>query len=417
MDERPLTGTKTEVLSAAELARLTANWEVWDAYLVHTITSLGPHQLSAEDRRRILDTLLAIRYQFITALATAAIEPDFIRRQFVTAWKNLTPVFRRHLGGRPSENLLGYLAFFTASDAMVALDRIGPQLGFEVSRDGLIRLARLLAGQQPVNLVYGSEVDNNLRRMFGLDSEPGFGGPIFKGEELELEPPGDRSSLESEHPLLDVLSSLLITTAWAKKSKQADNLAEIRSWLASRNDPGTYIKRLKGVLQNSTEKVLGKRKTSKGYAKMFPRMVLATAWQESCLRQFVVKKKKIVYLRSYNGSSVGVMQINERVWRGMYDLHRLRWNIRYNAWAGCEILDLYVTKYIEKNIKDLKSGGKISDETLARTLYAMYNGGPQEFKKFLSRKKSGKYFKSDELFFEKFNWVKKNQWQNIRKCL
>jgi hypothetical protein len=417
VSERSSTGTRAEVLSEAELARLTANWEVWDAYLVHMITSLGPHQLSADDRRRLLDTLLVIRYQFFSALDTAAIEPDIVRRQFVAAWKNLTPVFRHHLGGRPSENLLGYLAFFTASDALVALDRIGPQLGIEISREGLIRLARLLTGQQPVTLAYGSEVDSDLRRIFGLDPEPGFNRPIFRGEELELETTGDQSSLETEHPMFEVLSYLLIATAWAQKSKRADSLSEIRSWLVSRYDSVTYLKRIKGMLQNSAKKVLGKRKTSKGYAKMFPRMLLATAWQESCLRQFVVKKKKIVYLRSYNGSSVGVMQINERVWRGMYDLHRLRWNIRYNAWAGCEILDLYVTKYIEKNIKKLKNGGKISDATLARILYAMYNGGPQEFKKFLSRKKKGKYFKSDELFFEKFNWVKNNQWQNTRKCL
>ena len=57
-------------------------------------------------------------------------------------------------------------------------------------------------------------------------------------------------------------------------------------------------------------------------------------WAWRLPQQFVVKKKKIAYLRSYNGSSIGVMQINERVWRGMYDLHRLRWNIWYNAWAG-----------------------------------------------------------------------------------
>ena len=35
---------------------------------------------------------------------------------------------------------------------------------------------------------------------------------------------------------------------------------------------------------------------------------------------------------------------------------------------GCEILDLYVTKYIEKNLKEIKSGDKISDEALARIL-------------------------------------------------
>jgi hypothetical protein len=62
----------------------------------------------------LLDTLLTIRYQFFTAPTTATIERDIIRQQFVAARENLTPVFRRRLGGRPSGNLFGYLAFFTA---------------------------------------------------------------------------------------------------------------------------------------------------------------------------------------------------------------------------------------------------------------------------------------------------------------
>lgn len=78
--------------------------------------------------------------------------------------------------------------------------------------------------------------------MFGLDAELGFDGPIFKGEEVELEPSGGRSTLESEKPMLEVLSSLLIGTAWAKKSKDSDSLAEIRTWLASRHNPDTHLR-------------------------------------------------------------------------------------------------------------------------------------------------------------------------------
>ena len=243
--ERPSFGAKTKSLSAAELAQLIANWESWDAFVVHTISSLAPHQLSEDDRQRLLNTLLTIRYQFITALTTETIQPDMIRQQFVATWKNLTPIFRHHLGGQPSGNPVGYLAFFTASDALVALDRLGPQLGFEISREGLIRLAHLLAGQQPVALAYGSEVDSNLRRILGLDPEPVSGEPVFKGEELELEAPGDQSSLEPEHPMLEILSSMLISKAWAQKSKLADSLAEIRTWLASRQNRDTYLKRIK----------------------------------------------------------------------------------------------------------------------------------------------------------------------------
>ena len=65
----------------------------------------------------------------------------------------------------------------------------------------------------------------------------------------------------------------------------------------------------------------------------------------------------------------------------------------------------------------MNSGGEIADDTLDQIIYAMYNGGPQDFMKFLSRKKTGKYYKSDKLLLEKYNWAKTGQWQNIQKCL
>ena len=39
--ERPAPGVETGFLSGAELAQLTANWEAWNAYLVHTIKPFG----------------------------------------------------------------------------------------------------------------------------------------------------------------------------------------------------------------------------------------------------------------------------------------------------------------------------------------------------------------------------------------
>ena len=85
--ERPSPGAKAEFLSEAELAQFIANWETWDVFVVHTITSLTPRQLSTGDRQRLLDTLLTIRYQFITVLTTETIEQDMIRRRFVAASK------------------------------------------------------------------------------------------------------------------------------------------------------------------------------------------------------------------------------------------------------------------------------------------------------------------------------------------
>ena len=34
---------------------------------------------------------------------------------------------------------------------------------------------------------------------------------------------------------------------------------------------------------------------------------------------------------------LGVMQVNKHVWRGFYDIDRLKWDVLYNAGAGCEI--------------------------------------------------------------------------------
>ncbi|MCK7502733.1 MAG: hypothetical protein MZV70_00625 [Desulfobacterales bacterium] len=56
----------------------------------------------------------------------------------------------------------------------------------------------------------------------------------------------------------------------------------------------------------------------------------ATAWlgAESCWRQFLGTENEVRPIVSYNQTSVGLMQINERVWRGIYRPDNLRWNTR-----------------------------------------------------------------------------------------
>ena len=126
---------------------------------------------------------------------------------------------------------------------------------------------------------------------------------------------------------------------------------------------------------------------------------------------------RAIYIRSYNGTSVGIMQINERVWRGLYDERNLRWDISYNARAGAEILGLYFSRYALKEIKSGTVQGTLPADTLARAVYAMYNGGPGQFREFLKRDRKKAYFLSDKLFFEKYRWVREDAWNNIRQCL
>jgi len=145
---------------------------------------------------------------------------------------------------------------------------------------------------------------------------------------------------------------------------------------------------------------------------MFRSMVDAMAWQESCFRQFTVRRGKLTYLLSYNRTSVGLMQVNERVWRGLYNRDRLRWDIRYNARAGSEIAELYLKRYVLP-----KLGKKANPELLASAVYALYNGGPGQLAKFLKRSARGKLYQSDKLFSEKLRWVKKGAWHKISSCL
>jgi hypothetical protein len=335
-------------------------------------------------------------------------EIDFVRQQFVDAWKKLSPLYRRHLADDPSKTLLNYLAFFTASDALVTLDRIGPTLGIEISRNGLIRLLGMISEGKIPPLAYLPDVVPGLRQILGL------------GPPLAVTPPDPEDARRA--PALGnqiiglgrLLADALISEARAHTPVPEER---IRPWIVPQGKTGPYIEKIRRLLTEIVEQVLESSKLSGEHHDLYRHLVPATAWQESCFRQFEKKNGKVSYLVSYNGTSVGIMQINERVWRGIYDLRKLRWDIRYNTKAGCEILDIYFNRYVLKKIQDQTISKALDREALARVLYAMYNGGPGQFKRFLKRHASGKYYLSDRLFFEKFKWVKERQWEKIRGCL
>ena len=417
---------ESEPFTGEQLDRFLAQWEAWDAFLVHMVNILASEPLSPEERQILLETLLETRYRFVTGLADNNLKNDFVREQFVAAWKNMAPIFRNHLTKGTSKTVLGYLSFFTAADALSALDDIGPTLGIEISRDGLVRLVRLLTDQEGGDesdvLAYGTGVDGKLREVLGLGAPPPALGPAFDEEELELDeekvepiPPNEPNESEPGiQSITGAIESFFCTPAWASQDQSANSMNEIKMWLFSKEDIESHIDRTQSLLMDAARETLKKRKTTNAYNTFFPLLAMSTAWQESCFRQFSVKQKKIVYLRSYNGSSVGIMQINERVWRGMYEPKNLRWDIRYNALAGCEILDLYFTKYLEKKSNVLQ---KTNDKTRAGIVYAMYNGGPSQLKKFLDRSAKGTLYDSDKLFLEKYDWVKNGQLDNLDKCL
>jgi len=71
------------------------------------------------------------------------------------------------------------------------------------------------------------------------------------------------------------------------------------------------------------------------------------------------------------------MQINQVVWRGFYEVQRLRWDTAYNVRAGAQILMRYTKDYAVPYA--LKSG---DPNHAPRAVYAVYNAGPRAVGRF-----------------------------------
>ena len=430
MEVSPQAGADNERLSISsqEVERFIEAWQAWDAFLVYQINFLGRQPLTAQEQHTLLDTLLETRHNFVAELAQETPgRRDVVREQFVLAWQRLAPMFRRQLAQGQGERRLSYLGFFTAADALAALDKLGPTLGVEVSKNGLIRLIRLMeadSGRSP-SLEYSLAVDPTLRRTLGLGPAPEANGPAYQAQELPWTPsppsPGGQPlAPENDEPLYPPPAPpgdsgwlrWLVGRAWAAEAGQPD-LRAIRPWVLSPDNRDIYLERLKAAIRVASLKTAAKNRLDPRHQEMFSQLVTSTAWQESCWRQFITTGSKITYLRSYNNTSVGVMQVNERVWRGLYDLPSLRWDVLYNIRAGCEILELYLREHI------LQANGRarsLDSPTLAKTVYAMYNGGPAQLERYLERQARNSYLTSDKLFAQKLTWVTSGQWDRLSDC-
>jgi hypothetical protein len=397
-------------LSPQELSAFVRYWEAWDSYLVAQIMTLAGKELTPEERDELLAAVLEARIGFVQAMAQPGWrnhpERDLVREQFLVTWRRLAPILRKHLLPRPSASLFNYLAFITANDALDALDKLGPVLGLEISRQGMMRLARLVnqAGFYP-ELDYTYEVDPKLRALLG------FGPPLpVRGTRYD---PRDLAPKAQPGPL-----SWLVAQAWAGESASPQgtgSMAQVLEWAPPAKDGlEAYLKKVQSMLKEAAGQAADKGKLNPDRGEFFGGLILATAWQESCWRQFTRVGGGLVYLRSYNNTSVGIMQINERVWRGLYDLQSLRWDTVYNAQAGCEIMENFLRRYA---LKGLKPSQKNNQVFLAQALYAVYNGGPAQLKAFQKRHARGRLWLSDKLFLAKYKQVKNGELDRVGACL
>ena len=395
-----------EQLSESELTSFLELWETWDSLLVYLVSMLSEQPLAAADKQILMDLLLDTRHQFVSQINDQSIERDFVRDQFLEGWQQLSQIFRKHALYGSVETGLGYLSFITAADALMILDELGPTFGVEVSRSGLIRLAKILGGES-LELNYSPGINRGLQQLFEVEPTEELEEPSQQ-QPATSNPPQQDTSLRI---LFNSLNEYLFPVAFAAP---LPSFQEIKKWQVPETDLTNYMDRIQKVLEVAVTTLGIHKDLSNTIIDMYHILIPAVAWQESCFRQFTVKKNKLTYLLSYNNSSVGLMQVNERVWRGIYDTQRLRWDIRYNASAGSEIVDLYLQKYALR-----KSGPDIlaDEQTLYQLVYAMYNGGPSQYAKFLKRKADGALYDSDNLFTQKYSWVKSQSWNNIERCL
>ncbi len=405
----PPGGPVPEPATPADIDGLTKVWEDWDSFAVSLIESLIGQPVTEQERDDVLETLLDARYGFIEAAEEGKADHGFIVRQFAENWRKLGPLFRRHAMKQLSQDPSRYLSFLAVSDALASLGGLGPGLGLAVNREGLLDLSRLLRGPgtEPV-LEYTSGVNTGLRSFFGLGAvieEPGLPPDVTEMDLTEFFPedatPGGGWTMQK---------SLLAPAPTAKASAPKE---EMKQWILTTGEMGSYLDRVRQTLDRSSADVGPRTGIGSAYQPLYQRLVLATAWQESCWRQFIGAKNRVRPIVSYNQTSVGLMQINERVWRGIYRPDNLRWNTRYNITAGCEILSLYMRRYA---LKRPEARG-LDQDILARSVYAMYNGGPGQFRKFLARQSKNSPSKIDGLFREKYVWAKADDFDKISICL
>jgi soluble lytic murein transglycosylase-like protein len=355
----------------------------WDAFLTFAVKALG---LTDSDPAAIdaLFRLFVDGRHAVLAVLTAGPQhgEDPVRLLFLATWSQMRTIVRRR-------DALLYLRFLAAGDALAALERVGPDVGIEISADGLRRLARTLDPDTLFDPRARSDApDPELRRLFGFHEPP--------ATPLPPEPPP--SPTPAAPPPQSWWWSLG-GVAHAAEPPHPVELAAIGSKL-DRFVPGpeqmdeyrTVVSRLLDLVAASERE---DRRIPAAMQTLFRQLVRTTAWQESCWHQYARRGEQIVVLVSRTGD-VGLMQVNRRVWRGVFDAAALERDVVYNADAGTQILAQYLTRYGQRE-------GRVAGGHVARSTYAAYNGGPGAYTRYRTgRRATGYTRKVDTAFWKKF---------------
>ncbi len=379
-DEPPLT--------IEELAQWREAWQAWDAFATWLIKQLASDTTPAL-RETLGSLLLEARHDLLAALESDT-GRDPVRELFHESWQRLRPLARELGKDLPAGAALSLLSFVSAADALDALDAAAPQLGFRIDRDTLRKLARtLLPAVGDEALAYSTEIDPELRELLGFEREP--------------EPLAARPSR---------LLELLLPSAQAMVKIDPALGSKLQGWVPRADDLDAFLAQVDELFAAIAAAELARGKIKKPFVEVYEALLPATAYMETCWRQFEVKQGKIDTVQSPVGS-VGIMQVNKHVWRGVYDLNALFSDAGYNARAGNEILVHYLVDYAIKRGEHEKTG---NPDNLARATYAVYNGGPGQLTRYRKADTKPALRKIDEAFFNKYKAVKRDGREAVKAC-
>ncbi|MDO8945901.1 MAG: transglycosylase SLT domain-containing protein [Desulfocapsaceae bacterium] len=472
-------------LGFEELEKLQHVFEPLDAFMVFVIKSLSGNMGNSLHQEQLFDLLITSRYQLLMILTgqTPIETEDPLRLLFIDAWQQLRPIIESSSGenGLMQKQLLRFMTFINAGDALLALDAAAPGLGIHVTSNGLRRLARMLqpgTGEDPLRFDW--QIDPALRDLFQFQPEepeqktqeappelpqqnppaelppetpqqnppaelppetPQQNPPAelppetpqqkppaelppetpqqkppaeLPPETLQQKPPAEfppetPQSSTTGRRLLDFLVGVAYaaespTPALTDRNKRLDN------WVPSSSELDEYKQIIEKLLAASALRQVKKAGLDHRYATIYQHLIPATAMIESCWKQFTRKDDKIVTLRSPAGG-IGIMQINQHVWRGFYDIERLQRDVTYNIQAGNQIMMRYFQQYGIQIAKEKKN-----PHLAARAAYATYNAGPRASRRFLKAEASARQKRVDEHLWDLYQKVSAGGSADLQNC-
>jgi hypothetical protein len=371
-------------LTPAQLKRWEARLDHWDGFLAFVVKDLAGENPDPAIRDELLRLLLDARREVVDILARGP-EPrtDAVRRLFLSKWDRLRTIVQRTPLRVQNDRATAfhYVVFLAAGDALAAIDAVAPAIGLDFSADGLRRLARSLdPGFAGDPLEQPDEADPRLQELFG------FRDPDARPRRSRPQPPAR------------LWNWLTPSFAYAAGTDEWRELAErLDRWVPSPDELEDYQVTVDRLLTVAADRSYDPEELDGRFGDPFRHLVKATAWQESCWRQFVRRGGRITYLESPS-AAVGLMQVNVRVWRGFFSVTRLRWNAAYNAGAGAEILHHLLVRY---GIREAGTG----PANAARASYSAYHGGPARYRRYRTATAVSRGGAIDRAFWEKYQAI------------